>query len=61
MLHEHDPAPYTLWYIHRFGLERYERLYSEHKTPAKWSTAELELLYADIKRSQAPVPVRRSA
>ena len=49
VLHEHDAAPYTLWFIHKFGLERYETLYAEHKSVGKWSTSELELLYEDMK------------
>lgn len=51
--HEHDPAAYTLWYIRKFGLERYEMLYAEYRSVTKWATVELELLYQDMKKKAA--------
>lgn len=49
-LHEYDPYPYINWYIEKFGKERFDLLYAEHKTVAKFTTLDLELMYQEMKR-----------
>lgn len=58
--HEHDSYPFNNWYIERFGKERWDELYREHKTVAKFSTSELEMMYEEMKNSnhsEAPAPM----
>jgi hypothetical protein len=39
--HEYDPAPYTAWYIKKYGLEAYEAL-SRRRVSKPWKQWELE-------------------
>jgi hypothetical protein len=42
MRHEYDPAPLTLYYLHRFGQDSYEQLHMLHKSPMKFKTYQIE-------------------
>ena len=39
--HEYDPAPLTLYFINRFGKEKYESLYTKYKTNVKMTDEEI--------------------
>jgi len=50
MIHEYDPAPLTLYFLHRFGQNYYEELHSLHKTPMKFKTYQIEELARYYRR-----------
>ena len=59
--HEHDPYPFNSWYIEKFGKNRWDELYREHKSVAKFSTSELEFMYQEVKRKhegKAPAQIQ---
>ncbi len=52
MRHEHDPHFFVGLFIHREGLEKYDRLYIKHRQAVKFSSDDLKQLanYYKIKR-----------
>jgi len=42
MIHEYDPGPLTLYYLHLFGQIHYEDLHKLHKMPMKLKTYQIE-------------------
>jgi hypothetical protein len=49
--HEHDPYPFTNWYIGTFGKEKYDALHRRFVTVHKYSTPQLLDLYKEISDS----------
>lgn len=52
MWHEHHPDRYTLWYLKKFGQEKYEALVRLHNTQKKYTIGELEELAALLKGAE---------
>ena len=46
--HFTDQGPYILWYVHKFGLERYEQLRQEANVAKQWKAWELEEMIEQI-------------
>jgi len=49
--HEHDPYPFTRWFISRYGLDQYDQLHAEWKKTKKFSgfeLAEIAEYYKDL-------------
>ena len=40
--HENDPAPYFIWYIKKFGQEKFDELRFRFKTPTKLTESQLQ-------------------
>lgn len=47
--HEYSPAPFTIWYIKKYGMEEYEELNQQHTTARKWKDYELKELLEKYK------------
>lgn len=47
--HEHDTYPLTNYFLNRFGKAAYDELYKKHKTPAKFTNADLRDLIKKYK------------
>lgn len=47
--HEFNAAPFTLWFIHKFGLSTYEDLEARHNGIVKLKEADLEGILRQIK------------
>lgn len=41
MYHEHNPHIFTNWFIHKFGVDKYDWLLAKHKKTAKYPDFEL--------------------
>jgi len=46
--HEYNPAPFTAWYIRKYGLDSYEKL-SARRISKPWKDWELEEIYQKLK------------
>ena len=45
--HEHNPHKFTIWFINKFGVDKYKLLFFQHNQTRKYTTGELQgmLLY----------------
>ena len=48
--HEYNPHPYTLWYIKKFGKDKYEALVKKSNTSVKFSDKDLRELLANLQQ-----------
>ena len=46
--HEHNPHPYTHWFIQRYGLPEYENLFARSEAIGKFTLDELETMLIDL-------------
>ncbi len=46
--HEHNPHPYTNWFINRYGLEEYQRLFAKSEAIGKYTIDELETMLFEL-------------
>lgn len=46
--HEHNPHPYTHWFIQRYGLPEYESLYARSEAIGKFTLDELETMLIEL-------------
>jgi hypothetical protein len=51
--HEHDAAPFTMFYLHTYGQGAYEKLYLKHKSVFKITNADLEILIGLYEHKKA--------
>jgi len=49
-LHEYDPAPYTTWFIKKYGMNAYETLHLKFATTHKYSDAQLVELLEELQK-----------
>jgi 5-methylcytosine-specific restriction endonuclease McrA len=51
--HEHDAAPFTMFYLHRFGQGAYEKLYLKHKSVFKITNCDIQTLIGIYEKKKA--------
>lgn len=56
--HEHDPGPLTIYYLNRFGEERYEALHKKGRTPHKFTTLEIEEIADHFRKEREALDER---
>jgi 5-methylcytosine-specific restriction endonuclease McrA len=48
--HEYNPHPFTLWYIKKFGKDKYEQLVKKSNKSKKFSDTELRALLQNLQK-----------
>jgi 5-methylcytosine-specific restriction endonuclease McrA len=51
--HEHDAAPFTMFYLNRFGQVAYEKLYLKHKSVFKITNCDIQTLIGIYEKKKA--------
>lgn len=47
--HEHNPGPYTSWFVRKYGIDTYDELLRKHKQPLKLKDYQLQEMIDQFK------------